>query len=263
MKKAVILVAFGTTNIDGIKNSVDILVDELNKSLDDEFKIIKVFTSNFIREKLKLEFNYHILSLEEALKQLETEEYEQVYIKPLYIFNGGELKKIKTIVEEKQYSFKTLLLGSCLLKNLEEDYDESYKIISTMIMDELYKKVNKSSNILFIGHGSKKFKYPEYEVFIRYVNRIHEGEIFFGTLEGSESIDCVLKTINNSNINSVNVVSLLMMPGKHYYRDICSCNGSWISKLNSLDIDTKVLNKCLLEYESIRKLITNQIRDMK
>ena len=53
MSKAIVLVAFGSTNLEGIKKSIGLLEKDLNNYFGKEYTIFKAFTSNKIIELLK------------------------------------------------------------------------------------------------------------------------------------------------------------------------------------------------------------------
>ena len=53
MSKAIVLVAFGSANLEGIKQSIGLLEQDLNEYFDGEYTVLKAFTSNKIIELLK------------------------------------------------------------------------------------------------------------------------------------------------------------------------------------------------------------------
>lgn len=260
MKKAIILVSFGSSNIEGIKNSIDILKRDIELELGDKYKVITAFTSNKIREKLHSEYNYYIKSLIEALDYLDHEKYEEIHIKPLYIFNGIEYAKINEAVKSKIYGFKKVTIGNAILKNLDEDYHESYKKISEIIMQEVDNYTIQSNNILFIGHGSKTSGYKEYSILMNYIKKFYNRDIYFGTLEGIENLEVVLNNLKNNKVREIVIVPLLLIPGKHFIKDITDGESSWVNIMNILGIKVNILNKCLLQYKSVRLEIINQIK---
>ena len=44
MSKAIVLVAFGSANLEGIKNSIGLLEKDFNKEFSDNYTIVKAFT---------------------------------------------------------------------------------------------------------------------------------------------------------------------------------------------------------------------------
>ena len=53
MSKAIVLVAFGSVNLEGIKQSIGLLEDDLNEYFAGEYTVFKAFTSNKIIKLLK------------------------------------------------------------------------------------------------------------------------------------------------------------------------------------------------------------------
>lgn len=50
MSKAIVLVAFGSANLEGIKQSIGLLEQDLNEYFNGEYTVLKAFTSNKIIE---------------------------------------------------------------------------------------------------------------------------------------------------------------------------------------------------------------------
>ena len=56
MSKAIVLVAFGSANLDGIKQSIGLLEQDLNEYFAGEYTVLKAFTSNKIMEGCDMDF---------------------------------------------------------------------------------------------------------------------------------------------------------------------------------------------------------------
>lgn len=257
MKKAIVLTTFGSSNIKAIEESIGLLIKDLKKSIHINTNVYLAFTSNIIRKKINEKYNYKILSLEESLNYLLDEDYEEVFIKPLHIFSGNEIKKIEILVDEYKNKFKRLKLGTCLLKEEGEEVYKRYYEVSEIIFNEMIQ--NESSNILFIGHGSKTSTYKEYEVLISYIKLRCSSNIYFGTLEGSESLEKIISNLKADNIKHLKIIPILMIKGKHYISDIIEDKESWINLLKKQGFEIDICDKSLLQLSGIRNIIVKDI----
>ena len=75
MKKAILVVSFGTSHLDALNNSIKKIEDSIQESFK-EYDIFRSFTSHMIVRKLKEKYDMNILFPEDALKKLAEDGYE-------------------------------------------------------------------------------------------------------------------------------------------------------------------------------------------
>lgn len=242
--------------MDGIKKSINILINELNEKLENEYEIFNSFTSDRIRRKLRDSNNLVVSSLDEILNKLYKTGYEEVYVKPLHVFDGSEIKVIKEIIETNKVKFKKIKLGRSLLGYKDRALINHCDKISKILLRDL------NGPLLFVGHGSKTANHDQYDSLIERLKVNYKYKIFLGTLEGKESIDEVLIKLEDSRIKEITIVPLLIMPGKHLSNDIISGDNSWCNLLNEHGIKTICITKSLLENKEIRNIIYDEIDEL-
>ena len=115
MSKAIILVAFGSAHIDGIKNSILLLEEEYKNRFNNEYLVITAFTSKRVIQLLKERYNVYIPHLTEVLFKLANNGYDDVIVQPLHMISGRGYEEVKKTIDEYRYSFKTLVLKQGLL----------------------------------------------------------------------------------------------------------------------------------------------------
>ena len=76
--KAIILVAFGSASLQGIRDSIELLEEDLREEFNNEYTIFKAFTSKKVISLLKERHNYVIPYLSELLFNLANDGYEEV-----------------------------------------------------------------------------------------------------------------------------------------------------------------------------------------
>ena len=97
IKKAVLLCAFGSSDIKGIEESIGILKKDIEVHLNFRIKVEIAFTSKIIVSKLHKK-GYVIRDLEESLQHLHKNGFEEVIIQPIYMMDGCENLLMKLLI---------------------------------------------------------------------------------------------------------------------------------------------------------------------
>lgn len=256
MSKAIILVAFGSANLEGIKKSIGLLESDLNKFYGDEYTVLKSFTSNKIIDLLKERHDYVIPHLSKALFNLVNHGYEEVIIQPLHIMSSNDIRQIREISEEYKYCMKKLVISKALFTDDKEKLvEESYEI-ANIICEKL-----DNSDVLLVGHGSKRSSNKLYDVIEAAVREVCGKKVYMATLEGEKNIDAVIQELEMDNVKNIVLKSLFIIPGKHVINDISCGKDSWIEKIQSKGINVSMGETSLLQYDKIRKLYINNIKN--
>lgn len=277
MKRAVLIVSFGSSNLDAYKQ-VESFIKNIKDSIDKELFIQCVFTSNILIKRMKEKNNIDILNIKEALEILFNDGYKEVILQPLHMIDGKDCDSLRNILEENKDRFNYIKLNPTLLINKGKNTKESALNIANAIKDN----VNKDRYVVLVGHGSNRCQdnccytsigineccgdngnvcnddcYQEIE---KALQSIGYKNVIIGTLEGSRTRSVVLKELKDKKIDDVIIMPLLVLPGNHIIKDIKGDN-SWESLFNENDINVEVNLKSLLEYEKIQKLYIDMINE--
>ena len=120
MKKALLVVSFGTSYPDTCEKNIVACERELAASCPDR-DTFRAFTSGMIIRKLKQRDGIEIDTPLQALQKLAEQGYQDVAIQSLHIINGDEYEKIVREVQSMRPLFSRLTLGVPLLSS-HEDY---------------------------------------------------------------------------------------------------------------------------------------------
>lgn len=277
MKRSVLIVSFGSSNLDAYKQ-VESFIKNIKDSIDKELFIQCVFTSNILIKRMKEKNNIDILNVKEALEILFNDGYKEVILQPLHMIDGKDCDSLRNILEENKDRFNYIKLNPTLLINKGKNTKESALNIANAIKDN----VNKDRCVVLVGHGSNRCQdnccytsigineccgdngnvcnddcYQEIE---KALQSIGYKNVIIGTLEGSRTRNVVLKELKDKKIDDVIIMPLLVLPGNHIIKDIKGDN-SWESLFNENDINVEVNLKSLLEYEKIQKLYIDMINE--
>lgn len=241
MKKAIVFVAFGTAKEEDFKKYLLPFKEDAEKKYGREFDYYFAVTSERILKK----FNNKIKSYEDTLNSLKQNEYEEVYIVPLYFSRGLEYSKVEKILNFYKYSFKKLKYLKPIFEENEDILDDYFKI---------------SKNILFICHGSRNFNESLDKKFIEDKILYSGKKHYVSSTNEKDNIDELIKDIKEDGIESILIIPILLTKGYHFTKDIILDNDeSFFSKLKKNNIKAKVLDKVLGEDESFRKLMMKNI----
>lgn len=161
MKKGIVIASFGTTHEDALKKTIDIIENKIGEKYGFE-NFRRAFTSNKVRQKLKIKRNLIIFNQNEALQDLKNNGFEKIFTMSLHILNGIEYKKLS---------------------------DKFGKISEPLLFHEFdYKKIveNKEFNdtkgndaIVFVGHGSEDASDESYEKLQNYYKTFGKRKYFY------------------------------------------------------------------------------------
>ena len=122
MKKAVLVISFGTTYKETREKTIEACEKKIREGLEG-YDFFRAFTSNIIIKILKDRDGLYIETPIEVLNRLYKEGYKEVIVQSLHIIWGEEFNKLREQVKEYNYKFEKIILGRPLLTH-EEDYKE-------------------------------------------------------------------------------------------------------------------------------------------
>lgn len=255
MKRAVILVCFGSSDINGVNNSVGILKKEISEYFYNTVDVLVAFTSCKIIEKLRDEKKIYINNLEECLVELQNKCYEEVVIQPLYVMEGRDNVMINEEFDKFRSSFKRLVVNNNIFSGRKEDIVKNIQMIVS-ILGSYYK----GKALLLAGHGSKNQSNNIYEIIEGIFNENCRARIYIATLEGEKNINDEIIKMKKNREKEVVIVPLFLISGKHFNKDVINGDGSWKFILENQGINVIGITKSLLEYKEIRKIYIKNIK---
>jgi len=256
MRKAIVLVSFGSTNIEGLKNTIHLLEKDIKESFDDT-TVISVFSSNKIITILKERYNIYVKKLNKCLFDLASDQYEEVIIQPLNIMEEALNKDIENIIDEYRYSFKRIVMAKSILSGSGEVLKERCSILAESILDKSSKLP-----ILLIGHGSKTNPNHCYDVLRSVFQQKSGRNTFMATLEGNITLTNVIDEMKKDDIKDIVLQPLFLIKGKHLMNDIFGCEDSWINILEREGFNVIAKEKALLQYKTVRNIYVNDLKSL-
>ena len=140
MKKAILIVSFGTTHEDARKVTIDEIEEKIKNTFAD-YDIRRAFTSHIILRVLKNRDNVHVDTPEEALEKLKIEGYNEVVVQPLHVIPGVEFDYINNVVNRYKEckAFNNIVIGRPLIcfKGEEAGVPDDYSIMVDALSKQL------------------------------------------------------------------------------------------------------------------------------
>ena len=259
MKKAILVVSFGTSHLDTLRVTIEKAENQIRDHFND-YDIYRAFTSHKIIRKLREKYEMFIDTPEEVMAKLYEDDYEDVIIQPLHIIPGEEYIYINKIGEAYKDKFRSVKMGRPIfyyqgIENLPQDYS---------LFIEATKKLYEENNaVVYVGHGTAHSANAVYGC----LQTVFEDEgyenVFVGTVEGYPNFEAVLKRLKRKNIDEVTLAPLMVVAGDHAKNDMASDEeGSWKSMVEKEGIKVNIYLKGLGENERFNQLYINRIEDL-
>lgn len=241
-KKAIVIVAFGTSKEAGFNKYLLPFKKDAEKKCGEEFDYFFALTNEKILSKLSI----NARSYEDVLKELKIKKYDEVYVETLYFSRGYEYSKVQEITQEYKNSFRILRITKPILeenKNLIDKYFDKY------------------DNMLFVCHGSADMKNSLEEDYIKSViKKKNKGKHYIALIHNKDSFDDIIADIKKDNVSKVTIIPMFITKGYHFKKDIISEDKeSFVKKLEQQNIEVEVVNEGLGENKDFRNLVLKSL----
>ncbi|MDP4144830.1 MAG: sirohydrochlorin cobaltochelatase [Bacillota bacterium] len=257
MKKAILVVSFGTTHQD----TMEATIKKIEEKVEDKFKeyeIRRAFTAHQIIKILKERDGVHEDTPEEALSKLHKENFSEVVVQPLHIIPGDEYEYIKYVVDKFRALgvFEKLILGRPVLyfKGDGEEIPDDYSIFVEAMNSEL----TKLSPVVLMGHGSTHPANSSYNCLQEVLRDKGFDNAYIATVEGYPTIDYVIEKVKTDGLNQVSLMPLMLVAGEHAKNDM-QC--TWKELLEKEEIQASVYLHGLGEIEKFQDIYIEHIED--
>lgn len=248
MKKALLVVSFGTSYHDTREKTIHAVENKIKESFEG-YDFYRAFTSNMIINKLKKRDGIEIDNPVQAIEKLYKDGYEEVVVQTLHIICGHEYVKLKNQISNYKGKFSSLKFGRPLLFGIE-DYKETVEAVKE-VTDKM------DSTVVLMGHGTDHESHSAYPA-IEYYFRDMGADVYVGTVEGYPEIDSVVKKLKERNIKKVHLMPFMLVAGDHAQNDMAGDEeDSWKNIIESEGIETEVHLNGLGEIEKIQQKFVN------
>ena len=256
MKKGIIVASFGTSYDKTRKLCIE-RIEEMVSRKYEELEVLRAFTSEKIRKKLKDRDGINIYNPKGALLRMKELNIKDIYIQPLHIIPGFEYEKIENQVEgflKENEDFKI-----SISKPLLYDKEDYHRVLEGLQGE----KILSDSPIVFMGHGTEHNSDRVYAELEELFNEKGYKNAFIGTVEGSKTLEDIISILKAREIKLVRLRPFMLVAGDHAINDMASKDGdSWFNKLRAEGIEAEVELFGLGELGFIRTLFLEHLENI-
>lgn len=246
MKKAVLVVSFGTSYHDTREKTINAVEKKIEKAFEG-YDFFRAYTSNMIINKLKKRDGIEIDNPIQAMDRLYEMGYTEVAVQTLHIICGIEYNKLKDQISSYTDRFEKITFGNPLLYGIE-DYKNTVEAIKSGA------GFDGENTVVLMGHGTEHESHSAYPA-LEYYLRDAGVDAYVGTVEGYPEIDQVVKRLKERNVKKVNLVPFMLVAGDHAQNDMAGDEeDSWKSILNEEGIETEIYLNGLGENPKIQDI---------
>jgi sirohydrochlorin cobaltochelatase len=262
MKKAILVVSFGTTHEDTRKVTIERIEERVRETFKD-YEVRRAFTAHMIIKILKERDGILEDTPEEALDKLMKDGYTEVIVQPLHLIPGEEYDYVKAVVQsyKNKKAFKKLSLGRPALyyKGEEAGRPDDYGVL----VEAIKATVPKDKAVVYMGHGTIHPANACYPCLQSVMEDHGFEQVYIGTVEGYPTLLDVIRRLKKDEVKEVTLMPLMLVAGDHAKNDMASDEeDSWKTILEEQDIKVNIHLHGLGEISKFQEIYLNHIRDV-
>ena len=263
MNKAIVAVSFGTTFPATREANIGAVEKKLQAALPD-WRLYRAFTSPTVVRRIEENEGVRVDFLREALERAACDGMNRVLVQSLHIIPGEEYDRVVDEVERirKSGAFAEVLLGRPLLftDGTQADCPDDYAAVADALRQPFEMLCNNEA-LVMMGHGSGHFADAAYQ---KLQDRLLAAKlpIFMGTVEGTLTLDDVMRHVQQSSFRRVRMMPFMLVAGDHAVNDMAGEEeDSWRSVLEAAGYEVSASLNGLGEFEKFRQLFVAHARD--
>lgn len=208
MKKAILIVSFGTTHLDTLEKNIGAVERDIQVVCPD-IPCFRAFSSPTVRKRLAERHGLQTDSVETALKKLERSGYTDVLVQPTLLLPGEEYDRLCRGAAEAAGSMK-ISFGQPLL------WEDAAIQEMARILQQAY-PVPEDTVLLAMGHGTA---HAADNVYSRLREEMNALGMELCTVEGRIDFDAAVSGLLAQPKRKVHLVPLLLVAGDHSKNDM-------------------------------------------
>ena len=239
---AILTACFGTSDLERFKSSF-LSIHNLIKCAHPNTPVHIAVTCKAVRHNLSRRHFYSTLSVEDVLDIFRSKGFRRILVVSLFIFDGGEWEKLKSICKKYAGYFDRISVTPPVLR--------SSLLLCARAISDLFPR-EKGTSLLLVGHGSTKFSNGQYLALLDGLKGMGREDISLSLVCGDVCSGGV-KDILSSGSRRVLLIPLMFCYG-HHAEDIFSHDGNLITLLEDNGFEIVVFKKGLGEIKSFQNL---------
>lgn len=263
MKKAIVVVSFGTT----YNEAIDTCIMPIERAIAEafgEYDVYRAFTSGFVKKRLG-ERGIAVDCLPEVLAKLIENGYAEVVIQPTHIMDGAEYrKKVVAVCESYRDSFTRVWIGRPLLGCCGDELSGEDCLAVVRAIAHQFPSLSPNEAVVLMGHGSQCVGSTVYACLQNSFTDCGIS-VVVGVMEDSDaqSFEYVLHRLQEwQSVDTVHLMPFLVVAGCHTQRDMVEGESSWRVRLEEAGYQVMPYLRGLGANPFVRALYVERIRMM-
>ena len=246
MKKAILVVSFGTSYPDALKNNILSVETAIGEAFPG-WEICRAFTSSIIMKKLLRRDGMEIDTVSRAMEKLEKEGYTHVAVQPTHVMHGEEYEKLLSQLEPFRQKLN-VRVGEPLLDR-QGDYAQAADALLSWLPPR-----DADEALVLMGHGTAHFANAAYAQLEQNLQDRQEN-VFVGTVEGYPTLERVERQLAaRPNLKKIMLVPFMLVAGDHAHNDMAGDGDSWKAQLEAKGYSVRCILQGLGECPAIRQI---------
>ena len=242
MKKAIVVVSFGTTHEDAEQRAI-IPVERAIGAAFPDWEICRAWTSRMIARRLKQRGTI-VENEAEAVERLKNEGFERIALASTHIIPGEEYGRV-------QVSAGALPVSAPLLST-EDDLRWMAGLLGGIAADA-------GRTLLVMGHGTE---HAANETYRRLRARLPEA-VKLACVEGEYSLDGIMPELEALPGRKLTLMPLMLVAGDHAKNDLAGDESdSWKSRLEARGFDIEVRLQGLGALQAVQDRFVEKVREI-
>jgi len=235
MKKAILLVSFGTSYVDAAEKSLGCICQDLADETG-SIPVYQAYTSGMIIEKLSGQ-GKKMDTVDKAICTMLDKHITNLYVIPTHMIPGVEYQKMVRAVEKYRPAFQELKIASTVLHE-REDCGKMVLLLCEML------QFQHDYTYILMGHGT------EDRANIRY-HQMNEAFAQSGIVN-----------VHQGFAKKVILHPFMVVAGDHARNDMAGKEDSYVTKLKGAGYQVEAVVKGLGEYAAFRRIYVDKLRKL-
>jgi len=256
IKKAIIIVSFGSSNEEGRKKSIDQIETEIKVKYK-TFFVCSAFLSEVLLKRVNASRKDKIFSLPQCLLYLARGGYEEVYLQPTFITCGMQYQRMMTLVKQYELAFERVVIGAPLLVTIKDFKDT----ISAFISEHPVLRGNEAG--ICMGHGSDDALSVSFATLDYMFKQQGNEQYYVATLRSYPAITDVIKMLKKREYQKIYLYPFTVISGFHVAYDLSGkAEAAWQRLLEREGYEVTASSKGLGEYPGIRSIYLRHVEEL-
>ena len=254
MKKAILIVSFGTTYPDTRQKNIAAITRQV-RALYPDAVVEEAVSSTIVRNAMKKREHIEAKSPTEALESMKKQGVTHVAVFPTHVIDGIENHRLKEAAKKYAGAFEQIAVANALLAK-PQDYEDVAKALWESLKEEVG-----DFPLILMGHGTEHAADANYAMMEQSLRAYAKHEIYIATVEGSITIKDVIARMKSGPQSRQNgkvlLTPFMLVAGDHANNDMAGDDeDSWLSMFKASgkfdSVTTQI--KGLGEIEGIQKI---------